>query len=142
MSRWVAPGLVVRDDIVASISTASRSPEDQHFYSERYIHGEITRPSDVMAIVHSHSPDRGAVHISSANFVPVLHNAPSSAPTCRISIRSHQIGDTDMLVNRMERGVEVARVLGDHTVVLIRGHGDTVVGPNLRTWSGARITPK
>ena len=38
-----------------------------------------------------------------------------------------------MLVNKMERGTELARVLADHNVVLMRGHGDTVVGPDIQT---------
>jgi ribulose-5-phosphate 4-epimerase/fuculose-1-phosphate aldolase len=135
MSRWVAPGLVTRDDIVAfDLDSKPLTQKDQHFYSERYIHGEIykVRP-DVMAIVHSHSPTVVPFSISNAKFVPVLHNAAFlGTDVPNFDIRT-KFGDTDMLVNRMERGVEVARVLGDHTVVLMRGHGDTVVGPNLQT---------
>jgi HCOMODA/2-hydroxy-3-carboxy-muconic semialdehyde decarboxylase len=37
-----------------------------------------------------------------------------------------------MLVNRKERGTELARVLAAHTTALMRGHGDVVVGSNIQ----------
>ncbi len=38
-----------------------------------------------------------------------------------------------MLVNRKERGTEVAKVLGDkNNVALMRGHGNVVVGSNIQ----------
>jgi ribulose-5-phosphate 4-epimerase/fuculose-1-phosphate aldolase len=143
MSRWIAPGLVTRDTIVEfDLDSKPLTQKDQHFYSERYIHGEIykVRP-DVMAIVHSHSPTVVPFSISSAKFVPVLHNAAFlGTEVPNFDIRA-KFGDTDMLVNRMERGTELARVLGDRTVVLMRGHGDTVVSVQIfRASFGAPTT--
>lgn len=134
MSRWIAPGLVKREDIVEfDLDSNPLTQKNQHFYSERFIHGEIykVRP-DVMAIVHSHSPTVVPFSVTNSKFVPILHNAAFlGTDVPNFDIRT-KFGDTDMLVNRKERGTELARVLGEHTVVLMRGHGDTVVGPNLQ----------
>jgi ribulose-5-phosphate 4-epimerase/fuculose-1-phosphate aldolase len=40
---------------------------------------------------------------------------------------------TDMLVRDPQRGKALAESLGAHAVALMRGHGDVVVGPELRT---------
>ena len=42
------------------------------------------------------------------------------------------LGMTDMLVKDAKRGKALAESLGGHAVALLRGHGDVVVGPNLR----------
>ena len=41
-------------------------------------------------------------------------------------------GDTDLLVRNMEHGRDLAKCLGDANVVLMRGHGCSVVGPNIK----------
>jgi HCOMODA/2-hydroxy-3-carboxy-muconic semialdehyde decarboxylase len=48
-------------------------------------------------------------------------------------IRKHAGNATDLLVETPELGKALARSLGkDAAVVLMRGHGDSVVGPTLR----------
>jgi HCOMODA/2-hydroxy-3-carboxy-muconic semialdehyde decarboxylase len=134
MSRWIAPGLVTADDIVEyDLDSHALTQKGKRLYSERYIHGEIykLRP-DVKAIVHSHSPSVVPFGVTPAVFRPILHNAAFlgvAVPTFDIH---DKFGDTDMLVNRMERGAELARVLGGNTVALMRGHGDVVVGPTIQ----------
>ena len=49
-------------------------------------------------------------------------------PDEQIAARS----DVNMLVNTGAKGKALAKVLGDRPVVLIRGHGDAVVGPSLQ----------
>ncbi len=41
-------------------------------------------------------------------------------------------GATKMLVNDAKLGASLAATLGDKPVALMRGHGDVVVGPNVR----------
>ena len=41
-------------------------------------------------------------------------------------------GDTDLLITDMERGRDLARGMGKHNSVLLRGHGCVVVGGNLK----------
>ena len=43
-----------------------------------------------------------------------------------------EFGDTNMLVVKPEEGASLARALGQHSVVLLRRHGATVVGASLR----------
>jgi len=134
MSRWLAPALVTAEDIVEyDLESVALSHPDVHLYSERYIHSEIykVRP-DVHAIVHSHSPTVVPFGVTHATFRPILHNAAflgDFVPTFDIR---EKFGPTDMLVNRKERGTELARVLGQHTTALMRGHGDVVVGSNIQ----------
>jgi ribulose-5-phosphate 4-epimerase/fuculose-1-phosphate aldolase len=134
MSRWIAPGLVTADDIVEyDLDSHALTQKGKRLYSERYIHGEIykLRP-DVKAIVHSHSPSVVPFGVTNATFRPILHNAAFLGTAVPVFDIHDKCGDTDMLVNRMERGADLARVLGGNTVALMRGHGDMVVGPTIQ----------
>jgi ribulose-5-phosphate 4-epimerase/fuculose-1-phosphate aldolase len=134
MSRWLAPALVTADDIAEyDLESVALTHQGMQLYSERYIHSEIykVRP-DVHAIVHSHSPTVVPFSVTKATFRPILHNAAFlGAEVPNFDIRE-KFGPTDMLVNRKERGTEVARVLGKHNVALMRGHGNVVVGSNIQ----------
>ena len=134
MSRWLAPALVTAEDIVEyDLESVALSHPDVHLYSERYIHSEIykVRP-DVHAIVHSHSPTVVPFGVTKASFRPILHNAAFLGDFVPVFDIREKFGPTDMLVNRKERGTELARVLGQHTTALMRGHGDVVVGSNIQ----------
>jgi HCOMODA/2-hydroxy-3-carboxy-muconic semialdehyde decarboxylase len=134
MSRWLAPGLVTAADIVEyDLDSRALTQKDKRLYSERYIHGEIyKRRPDVQAIIHTHSPTVVPFGVTNATFRPILHNAAFLGSTVPVFDIHDKFGDTDMLVNRMERGAELARILGDHTVALMRGHGDVVVAPTIQ----------
>jgi HCOMODA/2-hydroxy-3-carboxy-muconic semialdehyde decarboxylase len=47
-------------------------------------------------------------------------------------IRQHGGDSTDLLIRSNSLGEALARQLGDHSVILMRGHGATVVGDTLR----------
>ena len=134
MSRSLAPALVTAADILQhDLDNHAVHDQGHSLYYERWIHGEIykARP-EVNAIVHSHSPTVVPFGVTHATFRPILHNAAflgDFVPTFDIR---EKFGPTDMLVNRKERGTELARVLGRHTTALMRGHGDVVVGSNIR----------
>lgn len=134
MSRWRAPALVTAEDIVElDMESNSLTHAGTHLYSERYIHSEIykVRP-DVHAIVHSHSPTVVPFGVTHATFRPILHNAAFLGDVVPVFDIRDKFGPTDMLVNRKERGTELARVLGAHTTALMRGHGDVVVGSSIQ----------
>lgn len=134
MSRWLAPALVTAEDIVEyDLESVALSHPDVHLYSERYIHSEIYKVrSDVHAIVPSHSPTVVPFGVTQAPFRPILHNAAFLGDFVPVFDIREKFGPTDMLVNRKERGTELARVLGQHTTALMRGHGDVVVGSNIQ----------
>src|SRR5437867_5395491 len=48
-------------------------------------------------------------------------------------------GMTDMLVSDSKKGHALAEALGNKTVVLMRGHGTTVIGPTIRHVVGRSI---
>ena len=145
MSRWLAPALVAAEDIVEyDLESVALTHAGMQLYSERYIHSEIykVRP-DVHAIVHSHSPTVVPFGVTHASFRPILHNAAFLGDFVPVFDIREKFGPTDMLVNRKERGTELARVLAAHTTALMRGHGDVVVGSNISSTScGAPTTPR
>lgn len=136
-SRNVAPGLVAAGDIleydVASGEPVGAEPPRQ--YLARYIHSEIYRARpDVMAVVHNHSP---AVLpfglLKGARLRPVCHMCGflGEGPAL-FQIRDHADDASDLLIRNRALGTALAQTLGDGRVVLMRGHGCTIVAESLR----------
>jgi ribulose-5-phosphate 4-epimerase/fuculose-1-phosphate aldolase len=137
ISRSIAPESVVASDILAlDLDSQAVHPEDQDklLYRERFIHGEIykVRP-DVNAVVHSHSPTVVPFTVTKAKLRPLLHNAGFlglGAPL--FEIRKSAGHGTDLMILTPDLGKDLAKKLGkEAAVVLMRGHGDSVVGPSL-----------
>ena len=136
LARNMAPALVTSDDIVEfdfdgrPINAKSRS-----VYLERFIHAEIFRARpEVMAVVHSHSP---AVIpfglVKNTPFRAVAHvSSFLGLDTPIFEIRDEAGEDNDLLITNSKLGAALARTIGDRPAVLMRGHGSTVVGANLR----------
>jgi HCOMODA/2-hydroxy-3-carboxy-muconic semialdehyde decarboxylase len=134
MSRSRSPELVTLDDIL-EFRLDGEAIEDRGFglYAERYIHGGIyeARP-DVMAVVHNHSHDVIPFTISKEPLRPAFHVAAAIGAHVPVWDIRDNFGDTDLLVVNMDHGRDLARGLGDNTVVLMRGHGCAVVGWSLK----------
>jgi ribulose-5-phosphate 4-epimerase/fuculose-1-phosphate aldolase len=134
MSRSLAPALVTAGDIMVfdldgnAIDNGSRS-----VFLERFIHSEIykARP-DVMAVVHTHSPGVIPFSVSQVPLRAIYHNAAFLAVGAPVWDIRKDFGETDMLVRDGARGKSLAQVLGDKSVVLMRGHGDVTVGPSVK----------
>jgi len=136
LARNMAPGLVTADDIVeyeldgTDVDGRGRRP-----YLERFIHGEIYRARpDVMAVVHSHSPAVVPFSVAkSAPLRPVFHMGGFLGGGAPIFEIRDTAGDaTDLLIRNVALGAALAAALGTANVVLMRGHGSTVVAPGLR----------
>lgn len=132
MSKSMAPGLVTPADVYFHNQDGDLvDGNGARPFLERFIHAEIYRARpDVNGIVHSHSLSvipftvvadmrlRPVCHMCS-----FLHGAPSPFEI------SDFAGDaTDLLIRSRALGVELARHLGDESLVLMRGHGFTTVG--------------
>lgn len=136
MSRNRAPGLVTAEDIMEFDENSL--PVDQkgrQIYNERFIHGEIFRARpDVTAIVHSHAPDVLPFSVTDVPFKAMIHMAHfiGSEPAPVFDLEAVEGPRNGMLVLTPQSGAALARKLGDRNVVLMRGHGMTVVGPNIR----------
>ncbi len=136
LARNVAPALVTADDIMTFDLDGTACDGDARTpYLERFIHGSIYRARpDVGAVVHSHSP--GVIPfgiVSGAPLRPVFHMASflrGSVPV--FEIRDAAGPDNDLLVRDVSLGHALARTLGAGSVVLMRGHGSTTVGRDVR----------
>jgi HCOMODA/2-hydroxy-3-carboxy-muconic semialdehyde decarboxylase len=135
ISRSRAPALVELDDIMEfDLEDNAVDPRGRSSYGERFIHSEVykARP-DVMAVVHTHSPSVIPFGVTDVTLRPVSHMAGFLGRVPVWEIRETAGDDNNMLVVNKELGAALARKLGEHTVVLLRGHGNAVVGRSLKT---------
>jgi ribulose-5-phosphate 4-epimerase/fuculose-1-phosphate aldolase len=135
LSRNLAPALVAIDDIQTFDLDGNVVDDDRRVYLERFIHGEIYRArADVGAVVHSHSPSVVPFSVvKSATFRPLSHMGGFLGDgAARFEIRDFAGDASDLLVRNRALGAALAKSLGSHHVVLMRGHGSTVVGPTLK----------
>ncbi len=141
MARNIAPALVSADDIVEyHVATGEAVAADPpRLYLERYIHSEIfkARP-DVMAVVHNHSPAVLPFGIvKGARLKPACHMAGflggflGEGPPV-FEIRDSAGPATDLLIRNAALGAALAQSLGNERVVLMRGHGCTIVAESVR----------
>jgi HCOMODA/2-hydroxy-3-carboxy-muconic semialdehyde decarboxylase len=136
LARSMAPALVGAADILTfDLDGNALGGDPRAPYLERFIHGEIYRArADVQSVVHSHSPcvvPFGVV--SGAPLRPICHMSGFLHPAAPIfEIRDAAGPASDMLIRNRALGAALARSLGAHAVVLMRGHGSTVVGTSLR----------
>ena len=136
LARSMAPALVTERDVLEFDSEgAAVEKGGPAAYLERFIHSEIYRKrGDVHAIVHSHSPSVVPFGVvKAARLQPMFHMCGflgGSTPVFEIRIFA---GDgSDLLISNKQRGAALAQSLGRGPAVLMRGHGSTVVGSNLR----------
>jgi ribulose-5-phosphate 4-epimerase/fuculose-1-phosphate aldolase len=135
MARHLPPGMVTPKDIVLfDMDSTPLTHSDKPQYSERFIHSEIykLRP-DVMSVVHCHAyaliPFGAA---KGARLKPMFHMCGflgCGVPIFEIRERG---GNTDMLIRTPEIGLALAESLADKNVVLMRGHGATMVGNSIQ----------
>ena len=134
MSAATAPGRVTKDDIM-EFDLESR-PIDQRgrtVYSERFIHSEIYKArADVHAVLHSHSPTVIPFGAANVPLRPIVNTAGFLSPEVPVFEMRRAAGSRSLLVNDAKLGKAVADTLGSRTVALLRGHGNVVVGPDIR----------
>ena len=133
LSRSLAPGQVTRSDVMTfdldgnALHGDARTP-----YLERFIHGEIYRARpDVVSVVHTQSPSVIPFGATGRALQPIYHMSSFiGAGSALFDIRDAG-GDTDMLIRDRALGAALAKSLGERSVVLMRGHGVTVVGASI-----------
>jgi ribulose-5-phosphate 4-epimerase/fuculose-1-phosphate aldolase len=136
ISSGKAPALVSPEHIVElDFDGREIRGTPQSLYLERFIHAEIYRARpDVGAVVHSHSPSVLPFSVvPSAPLRPICHMSGflhSGAPV--FEIRESAGNGSDLLISTPQLGRALAQTLGSGSVVLMRGHGSTVIGNNLR----------
>ena len=133
LSRSLAPASVTAADVLRfdldgnTLDGDTRTP-----YLERFIHGEIYRVrADVMSVVHNHSPSVIPFGATRTPLKPIYHMSSFIGSGSKHFEIRETAGNTDMLVRNGPLGVALAGSLGDASVVLMRGHGCTVVGASI-----------
>ena len=136
MAQGISPPFVTREDIlVLDLDGNKVNNQPGEVSIERFMYTEIYRARpDVMAIAHSHAEEVLPFTVARGTPLRALtHNGGllrSGAPM--FEIRDYVGEDSNMLVGDKRLGEAVAKTLGSHTVVLMRGHGFTVVGGSLK----------
>jgi HCOMODA/2-hydroxy-3-carboxy-muconic semialdehyde decarboxylase len=134
LSRSRSPELVEPEDFLEfTLDSEPVTPPKVAMYSERVIHGEIykARP-DVTAVCHHHSPAVLSYCITGEKLMPVYHLGAVMGGAPPFWDQRDEFGDTNLLVRLPAEGASLARALGNHAMVLMRRHGATVVGGDLR----------
>lgn len=135
LSRNMAPALVTPADVLAfDLKGEAIVADGPRVYLERFIHAAIyqARP-DVKAVVHSHTPTILPFGlVKGANLCPICHMSGFIRRNTPIyEIRDDRGATSDLLIRSIDLGSSLATTLGDHALVLMRGHGMTVVGDSL-----------
>jgi ribulose-5-phosphate 4-epimerase/fuculose-1-phosphate aldolase len=136
LARNMAPGRVESNDIIEfTLDGEAVNAAGRKVYLERFIHAEIYRKRpDVISVVHSHS--HSVVPLSVVKGVrlqAIFHMAGfvgQGAPV--FEIREAGGDTTDLLISNNHLGRALADHFVGHDIVLMRGHGSTVVGGSIR----------
>jgi len=132
----IAPrDVAVSDLITFDLDSNAINARGRPVYRERFIHGEIykVRP-DVNAVIHSHSPGVIPFGVTEKPLRAIFHNGHFLGHGVPVwEIRQTAGEKNGMLVNTGELGKSLAQKLGAGSVVLMRGHGDAVAGPDIKT---------
>lgn len=134
MSRSRIPILVTVDDLMEfDLSGEPIDQRDRPVNIERFIHASIleARP-DINSVVHNHSHAVIPFGVTGTPIRTIFHTAAGIGQETPIWDISDAFGDTNMLVVNMDQGRDLAKRLGNGRVVLMRGHGCCVAGPNIK----------
>lgn len=133
MLRDLVPGRLDAENAIEFDLDSVPIPGREGRCKERFIHGEIykLRP-DVKAIVHSHAVELILFSVLRDPLRPIYQMSAflgEGAPVFEI----RDLPDRgDLLISTAERGRALAQTLGSQGVVLMRGHGASIVGSSLR----------
>ncbi len=135
LARNMAPGAVAAEDIVEfDLDSNPIDAKGRRVYLERFIHGEIyRRRPDVLAIVHSHSHSIVPLSVMKGTRLRALFHMAGfigqEAPV--FEIREARGDATDLLISDNALGRALAEKFDGSDIVLMRGHGSTVVATSL-----------
>jgi ribulose-5-phosphate 4-epimerase/fuculose-1-phosphate aldolase len=133
LSRARAPDLIEPDDIMEFTLDGTPVSGERKPYLERFIHGALyeARP-EISSVVHNHSPSVIPFGVTGTRLKPLLHLCATMGHEIPVWDSRHRFGDTTLLVENMDMGRDLARMLGARTGALMRGHGCVVVGRSIR----------
>src|SRR5438046_6398440 len=133
LARSLAPEAVRREDLIEyDLDSKPLDDQGRESVGERFIHGEIYKArSEVMAVVHNHSPSVIPFSVTGVPMKPIFHMASFIGEGLpNFEIRKVKKG-SDLLVSDPKLGKALAKTLGKSPAALMRGHGAAVTGENL-----------
>jgi ribulose-5-phosphate 4-epimerase/fuculose-1-phosphate aldolase len=136
LARNMAPSRVEAEDIVEfTLDGEAVNAAGRKVYLERFIHAEIFRKRpDVMAVVHSHSHSIVPLSVVKGTRLRAMFHMAGfvgqGAPV--FEIREAGGDATDLLISNNHLGRALAEHFDGHDIVLMRGHGSTVVGGSIK----------
>jgi ribulose-5-phosphate 4-epimerase/fuculose-1-phosphate aldolase len=137
MPRAMPPALVSSADIVElDLDCRPVTPNAPRLNGERYIHCEIykARP-DVQSVIHTHDLAVIPFGLTGEPLRPVVVQAgflPAETPLFEVRDAYANAPVHGMLVTNATLGHALADKLGPNPAVLMRGHGDVVVGGSVK----------
>src|SRR5579883_778609 len=138
MPRAMPPALVSRADIVElDLDCKPVTPNAPRLNGERYIHCEVykARP-DVQSVIHTLDLAVLPFGLTGMPLKPVTAQAgflPKETPVFEVrDAYGPSAQERGMLVLNSMLGKALAEKLGNNPVVLMRGHGETVVGRSVK----------
>ncbi|MBL4890285.1 MAG: class II aldolase/adducin family protein [Rhizobiaceae bacterium] len=82
-------------------------------------------------MVHNHSHSIIPFGVTDTPLQPMIHTGAAIGPNIPIWDINDEFGDTDLLVRNMDHGRDMAKTMGDATVVLMRGNGCTAASRHI-----------
>lgn len=133
LSLALPPSRVEPPDFIAfDLYGNTIAATDAPLFSERFIHSSIYRlRRDVRSACHHHSASMLPFCISKVPLVPVSQTGAFMGGPVPLWDSAHIFGATRMLVENTVQGDSLAEALGRGSIVLMRGHGATVVGRSI-----------
>jgi HCOMODA/2-hydroxy-3-carboxy-muconic semialdehyde decarboxylase len=137
MPRAMPPALVSRADIVElDLDCKPVTRNAPRLNGERYIHCEIykARP-DVQSVIHTHDLAVIPFGLTGTPLRPVVAQAgflPKETPLFEVRDAYGPAAERGVLVLNSALGNALATRLAGNPVVLMRGHGETVVGRSVK----------
>lgn len=135
--RAMPPALVSRADIVeVGPDCKPIAPDAPRLNGERFIHCQIYKArNDVQSVIHTHDLAVIPLSIAGVALRPVVVQAgflPPETPLFEVRDANAAEQKRGMMVLDAHLGDALAAKLGPNPVILMRGHGDTVVGRSVR----------
>ena len=134
---WLAaalpPSRVCTGDMLAfDLNGEPVCATDRELFSERYIHSEIYKArEDVHSVCHHHAPSILPFCIGNTALEPVSQTGAFLGGPVPVWNSTDEFGDTRLLIDSVAQAASLAQSLGSGSMVLMRGHGATVVGASV-----------
>lgn len=137
--RAMPPALVARADIVEVAIDNDCKPVDPkapRLNGERFIHCRVyAANAEVQGVIHAHDMAVLPFGITNTPMLPVVAQAgflPPETPMFEVREAYGNVEKRGVLILNAMLGDALAAKLGKNPVVLMRGHGETVVGKSVR----------